>query len=137
MMIAGQSKGKPRVLVVEDDPALLTMVSRLVGTIADVVTATDGQQALELLQAGPPPDLVLSDVMMPRMDGLTLSRKMKADPKLAKVPVILLTAKGDPGDVIAGINTGARAYLTKPFKADDLLGKVRKALNIKETKPMR
>lgn len=66
--------------------------------------------------------------MMPRMDGLTLAKQLKGDPRLGHVPVVMLTARTGPRDVIAGINAGARFYVTKPFKTDELLTKVRKAL---------
>jgi len=65
---------------------------------------------------------------MPRLDGLALSKKMKENPNTARIPVIMLTAKGSPKDVIGGINAGARAYLTKPFKQEELLEKAKRAL---------
>ena len=98
--------------------------------IGDVVTAVDGQDALEKARAGRP-DVVVTDVMMPRMDGFTLAKQMKATPELANVPVVMLTARTGPRDVIAGINAGARFYVTKPFKTDELVAKVRKALGPK------
>jgi DNA-binding response OmpR family regulator len=62
------------------------------------------------------------------MDGLTLAKQLKLDPHLARVPVVMLTARTGPRDVIAGINAGARFYVTKPFKTEELILKVRKAL---------
>lgn len=122
---------KPRILCVEDEPAVLTLVTRLLEPIARVQSATDGQQALEILQASKrPPDLVITDVMMPRLDGHGLAKAMRADERLSRVPIIMLTAKSGPMDVIGGINAGAKHYVTKPFKADDLLSKVRKLLRL-------
>jgi DNA-binding response OmpR family regulator len=122
---------KPRVLCVEDEPAVLTLVMKLLEPIARVQTATDGQQALELLQASKkPPDLVITDMMMPRMDGMSLAKAMRADERLAKVPIIMLTAKSGAMDVIGGINAGAKHYVTKPFKHEELLSKVRKLLRL-------
>jgi len=92
------------------------------------VTAIDGQDALEKARSGPPPDVIVTDVMMPRMDGIALARQLKTEPRLAQVPVVMLTAKTGPRDVIAGINAGARFYVTKPFKTEELIAKVRKAL---------
>lgn len=118
---------RARILVVDDDPDLLKMLEVVMRTVGDVVTAIDGRDALEKAQSAAP-DVVVADVMMPRMDGLTLAKTLKNHPTLARVPVILLTARTGPRDVIAGINAGARFYLTKPFKTDELLTKVQRAL---------
>jgi DNA-binding response OmpR family regulator len=121
---------RPRILIVEDDQDLLRMMQRMLDAIADVATATDGEQALKLLASGAPPDLMITDWMMPRKDGLTLVKEMKQDSRLKQIPVVILTAKTGPRDVIAGINSGARHYLTKPFKPDELISKVRKVLRL-------
>lgn len=112
----------------EDDPDLLKMLEVVMRTVGEVVTAVDGQDALEKARSGPAPDVVVTDLMMPRMDGLALAKQLKAMPALSRVPVVILTARTGPRDVIAGINAGARFYVTKPFKTEELLGKVRKAL---------
>ncbi len=123
---------KPFVLCVEDDPDLLRMIARVLSTITDVQTAGDGKEALGILQTSSRlPSLIVSDVMMPRMDGLELAAELKKDPRLARIPLIMLTAKGGALDVISGINAGARHYLTKPFKHDELLSKVKKILGKK------
>lgn len=127
-MSAPTSTGRPRILVAEDDPDLLKMLEMVLRTLGDVVTASDGLDALEKVRSGPPPDVVVTDLMMPRMDGLALAKQIKAQPSLSRVPVVILTARTSPRDVIAGINAGARFYLTKPFKTEELLVKVRKAL---------
>lgn len=117
-----------RILVVEDDPDVLRMVARLLHSLGTVVTATDGVEAVEKLREDSRFDLVVTDLMMPRMDGLELAGRLKAEPTLAQIPVLILTAKNTPKDVIAGINAGARQYITKPFKQQELLEKVRRAL---------
>jgi DNA-binding response OmpR family regulator len=121
---------RPRVLVVEDDEDLLRMLQRILGAVVEVSTATDGEHALQLLHAGAAPDLIITDWMMPRKDGLTLIREMKQDVRFKQIPVVILTAKTGPREVVAGINSGARHYVTKPFKPDDLLGKVKKVLRL-------
>ena len=113
---------------VEDEPDVRTMVVRLLGTLGEVTQAKNGVEALAHLKAGGGADLIVTDVMMPQMDGLTLSRELKKDPALARIPILMLTAKSSPTSMIDGINAGARQYLTKPFKADDLLAKAKKAL---------
>ena len=124
------SASKPRILIVEDDQDLLKMMQRMLTSIADVATAPDGEHALKILQHGEQPDLLITDWMMPRKDGLTLVKEMKMDERLKATPVVILTAKSAPRDVIAGINSGARHYLTKPFKPDDLISKVKKVLRL-------
>jgi len=124
---------RPRILVAEDDPDVLRMLEHVMKALGDVVTATDGQDALEKAKAGRP-DVIVTDVMMPRMDGFTLAKQLKATPGLDTVPVVMLTARTGPRDVIAGINAGARFYVTKPFKTEELVAKVRKALGAKQTR---
>ncbi len=124
----GPSTSKPRILVVDDEPDVRNLVSRLLGPIGDVDMAVDGSDALERIRAGLRPDLIVLDLMMPKMDGLTLTRELKKDPAYARIPILILTAKSGARDMVEGINAGARHYLTKPFKSEELLGKVRKAL---------
>lgn len=127
---AQSAGGRPKILVVEDDQDLLRMMQRMLSTIAEIATASDGEQALKLLESGVGPDLLITDWMMPRKDGLTLVKEMKQHPQWKQIPVVILTAKTSPRDVIAGINSGARHYLTKPFKPDELIAKVKKALRV-------
>lgn len=124
------SKPKPLILLAEDDDAVSRLVGRVLMEVAEVVSVSDGQAAFDYLHSPekPRPALLVTDVMMPRMDGLTLVNKLRADPKLAGIPVIMLTAKGGPRDVITGINAGVRHYVTKPFQQQDLLAKVKKVL---------
>jgi len=119
---------RPLVLVIDDDRDLARMVSIMLAELAEVTLAHDGTEALEHLRDGLLPDAIVTDVMMPQMDGITLARYLKRDPKTARIPVIMLTAKNGPTDIIAGINAGARHYVTKPFKKEQLLEKVRRAL---------
>lgn len=118
----------PKILVVEDDADLLHMIKTMLATIGEVTLAKDGMEALDLLKTGFKPDVIVTDLMMPRMDGLTLAKTLKDDPNLGNLPLVMLTAKSGPMDMITGINAGARHYVTKPFKAADLIDKVKKAL---------
>ncbi|MDD9939967.1 MAG: response regulator [Myxococcales bacterium] len=118
----------PKILVVEDDADLLHMIKTMLRTIGEVTLANDGQEALDLLKGGFRPDVIVTDLMMPRMDGLTLAKSLKNDPNIGNIPLVMLTAKSGPMDMITGINAGARHYVTKPFKAADLIDKVKKAL---------
>ncbi|HEY2407691.1 MAG TPA: response regulator [Polyangiaceae bacterium] len=120
--------GRKRVLIAEDDPAIATMVSKVLAQHYHVVLATDGNMAIQLASKPPPPDLLLLDVMMPGRDGHAVASTIRTLPGLKSVPIIFLTAKTGPGDVIKGIQSGARHYITKPFKIDDLVLRVKRAL---------
>lgn len=119
---------RPKILVVDDEPDVRNLVARLLGPIGDIHVAVDGSDALDRILGGERPDLIVLDLMMPKMDGLTLTRELKKDPSLARIPIVILTAKTGARDMVEGINAGARHYVTKPFKSEELLGKVRKAL---------
>lgn len=116
------------VLVVEDDPKIREMLQRALEREYNIATAEDGTMGLMRLMAEPKPDLVLADVMMPKLDGIAMAKRMKSDPKTSAIPVIFLTAREGSKDVIAGIQAGARHYITKPFDLNDLMSKVRKVL---------
>ncbi len=120
------------IMVVEDDAAIRDMLVRSLGTNYCVYESSDGQVALDNLARMKPPDLIIMDVMMPRMDGWTLASKVKAESRLKNVPLIFLTGRDSPKDVVQGINAGARHYLTKPFKIQTLLEKVGKAIGEKK-----
>ena len=121
----------PKILVVEDDADLLHMIKTMLMTIGEVTLAKDGLEAFDLLKTGFRPDVIVTDLMMPRMDGLTLAKTLKEDPDFGSLPLVMLTAKSGPMDMITGINAGARHYVTKPFKAADLIDKVKKALAVR------
>jgi len=129
-MAAPSSTARPKILVVEDEDEVRAMITRILGTFGDVTAARDGKEAMGLLLGTLSPDLIVTDLMMPRMDGLSLAKEIKKHPQLARLPVVMLTARSRPGDMIEGINAGARSYVTKPFKADDLIAKVKKALGL-------
>ena len=117
-----------RVLVVDDDP----MVTRLVRINLEmedfeVLEVWDGRAALEVLQ-GNPPELLLLDIMMPQMDGWELLRRLRSDPELSNLPIILLTARVQNMDVARGWRMGADGYITKPFNPVELAGALRDVL---------
>src|SRR5688572_13103412 len=104
------------------------MLAKVLSAQYDVVVAHDGRQALVLAEQQPRPALLLLDVMMPGLDGLGVATQIKKNADLKGIPIIFLTAKTGAADVIKGIQSGARHYITKPFKIDDVLAKVKKAL---------
>lgn len=118
---------KKRILVADDDPSISRLLERVLMREYDVVTASDGLSALAL--AGQvKPQLMVLDVMMPGLDGFQLAQRIRMLPELKNVPIVFLTARDGPLDTIKGIQSGARHYITKPFKIDDLLAKVKKIL---------
>jgi adenylate cyclase len=121
----------PRILVVDDNEANLDIAKmRLESQGFEVVTAVDGEDALEKARAATP-DLLLLDIMMPKLDGIEVTRRLKSDPALPFVPIILVTAKADAKDVVAGLDAGGDDYLTKPFDHASLVARVRSMLRIK------
>src|SRR5690242_7243279 len=119
---------KKRILVVEDDNAVRTLLVRQLSADYEVFQAAEAQSAMQLLATIRTPDLILCDVMMPGISGVQLIKEIKAKNEYKQVPVIFLTAKTGALDVIEGINAGARHYITKPFNMKDLLEKVAKAM---------
>lgn len=123
---------EPLILIVEDNPASLDIMQvRLTANKYQVVTATDGEEGLAMAQTHHP-DLILLDIMMPKMGGLEVCRRIKNDPKLPFMPIIMVTAKADSKDVIAGLEAGGDEYLTKPVDHGSLVARVKSMLRIKE-----
>ena len=114
-----RSKTKYRVLIVEDDEEIRNYISQELSADYHILESCNGKEAMDIIFKRTP-DLVISDVMMPEMDGLTLCRKIKQNVHLNHLPIILLTAKTREEDNIEGLETGADAYLTKPFNIEIL-----------------
>ncbi len=108
-----------KVLLVEDNVELLLLMQQLLSTRYRIYTATNGREALEAIHSTSL-DLIISDVMMPEMDGYTLTRTVKADPDYSHLPIILLTAKIQDSDHQDALKAGADDYITKPFRLSDL-----------------
>ena len=116
------------VLLVDDDPVILKLLQvnfEMEGF--NVSTANDGVEGLEKARAERP-DIVLLDIMMPRMDGLQVTKALKGDPETKDIPIILLSAKAQASDIQAGKDIGADDYLTKPFDPLELLERVNELL---------
>ena len=120
---------RARVLVVDDNADMRDYVIRLLRDSYDVSIAADGVAALEVAREQAP-DLVLTDVMMPRLDGFGLLRAMRDDPQLAHIPVVMLSARAGADATVEGLEAGADDYLIKPFTARELLARVRANLEL-------
>jgi len=118
-----------RVLVADDNADMRNYLDRLLSTLWRVDAVEDGEAALASARASPP-DLVLTDIMMPRMNGYALLRELRADPRTSHVPVVLLSARAGEEAVLAGLETGADDYLVKPFSARELVARVRTHLDM-------
>lgn len=120
------------VLVVDDEENIVTLLTGWIETTGcDVVSASNGEEALEQARQHAP-DVILMDCMMPRMSGFDACREMKQDPELKDIPVIFLTVRNEVQDVVNGLELGAHGYMTKPFKPQELLARVRSVLRIKK-----
>jgi class 3 adenylate cyclase/CheY-like chemotaxis protein len=121
----------PRILAVDDSPTNLDLLRvRLESQGYEVLTAADGEEALVRAHEVHP-DLILLDVMMPKLDGISVLKRLKQDKEFGFVPIILVTAKADTRDVVAGLEAGGDDYLTKPFEQAALMARVRSLLRIK------
>ena len=120
---------RPRILLADDNADMRDYVRRLLGARYDVEAVADGQAALEAA-ARTPPDLVLTDVMMPRLDGIGLLRALRDAPCTRDLPIILLSARAGEKALIEGLDAGADDYLAKPFAARELLARVRANLDL-------
>ncbi|MHB1122067.1 MAG: phosphate regulon transcriptional regulator PhoB [Ramlibacter sp.] len=121
-------KHLPRILVVEDEPAIAELISvnlRHSGFAA--VWAADGAAAQHEIDSALP-DAILLDWMLPGPSGIALARRWRADPRTKAVPILMLTAKGDEPDKVAGLDAGADDYITKPFSTQEMLARIRAVL---------
>ncbi len=117
-----------RVLVVEDSPAQREMISGLLKESGlEVSSVSDGVEALEAIQ-GQRPDLVVLDIVMPRMNGYEVCRRLKADPATQAMPIVMCSSKGEEFDRYWGIRQGADAYIAKPFQPQELVGTIKQLL---------
>ena len=117
-----------RILLVDDDEPAARLLAHMLGTDYQVTISTNGLDGLALARSAPPPELIITDVEMPYLDGFSMVRELRASPHAAHVPVIFLTAHARPAEVVEGIQAGARHYVTKPVNVDDLVEKVRHCL---------
>jgi len=117
-----------KVLVIEDDAHIWKIIEyKLKKEKYDLIWASDGLKALEILKKIKP-DLIISDIMIPYLDGLQILKEVKKNDELKTIPVIMLTSKAQEKDVIKGLELGAHDYLTKPFSPAELLLRVNRAL---------
>ena len=121
----------PRILIVDDQPVNVDILqTRLAIHGYEILTAGDGEEALARARTAQP-DVILLDIMMPKIDGIEVCQRLKADASLPFMPIIMVTARADSKDIVAGLNAGADEYLTKPVDQAALVARVKSMLRIK------
>lgn len=118
-----------RILIVDDEPNIVISLEYLMRREGyEVAVAGDGEAALQAARATPPPDLVVLDVMLPKLSGFEVCRRLRAEPRLAGLRILMLTARGGEAEVARGVDLGADAYVTKPFSTRELMARIRELL---------
>ena len=120
------------VLVVEDTPDVIRVIHLALRSNFRVMAAPDGRKGFELAKKHSP-SLIITDLMMPEIDGIALTKMLRADVHTRHIPIVMLTARGDVDDRVAGLDAGVNAYLAKPFSAKELVSTVRSLVRIQET----
>jgi len=123
---------KQTILVVDDTPDNLSLITSLLKDLYRVRIATNGSKALQIAFSNEPPDLILLDIMMPEMDGYEVCRALKSDSQTNEIPVIFLTAKSEIEDELKGFELGAVDFITKPISPPIVLARVRTHLRLKK-----
>ena len=123
--------GRARILIADDNADLREYLERLLARHWDVETVADGRAALAAVEARRP-DLILSDAMMPELDGFGLLAELRADPSTSQLPVIMLSARAGEEAAVEGLSAGADDYLLKPFSSRELIARVRANLDLAE-----
>lgn len=119
---------KQRILLVDDDPSIVKMVGkRLEAEGYEVLIATDGEEALKKV-AAEKLDLIILDIMLPKIDGFDVCLRIKRDARYEKIPILMLTAKAQEKDQRLGFQMGADAYMRKPFRTPELLAQMKSLL---------
>jgi CheY-like chemotaxis protein len=118
-----------KILVADDEPPIVRLMEFILARHGhEMLTAVNGEQALAMVREHAP-DLVLLDIMMPRIDGYEVARTLRADPQFARMPIIMLSAKAQEEDIQRGMDVGVDAYITKPFSPEHLVEVVQDHMN--------
>ncbi len=121
----------PTLLIVEDNPGVAAYIESLLKKDYHIMTARDGQSGVDMAKENVP-DLIISDVMMPKKNGYEVCRELKNDERTSHIPIILLTAKASSEDKVEGLKGGADAYLTKPFNQEELAVRIKKMIELRK-----
>ena len=126
---------KPQtVLIVDDEPANISLLNEVLKTDYRIMVAKDGKRALLVAQSNPPPDLILLDIVMPELDGYEVLKRLKADEDTKNIPIIFVTSKDKDQDETKGLEMGAVDYIHKPFNPAVVKARVRAHLELKQNR---
>ena len=126
---------KPRtVLIVDDEPANISLLNEVLKTDYRIMVAKDGKRALLVAQSNPPPDLILLDIVMPELDGYEVLKRLKADEDTKNIPIIFVTSKDKDEDETKGLEMGAVDYIHKPFNPAVVKARVKAHLELKQNR---
>lgn len=121
---------KQKILIVDDEPLNISIVVEMLSGDYDLLAATNGKKALQILSSQVKPDLILLDIIMPDMDGFEVAKSIKESADIEYIPIIFLTAKQDNASIVKGFNLGAVDYVAKPFQREELLARIKNTLQI-------
>lgn len=119
---------KQKILMVDDEPLNISVVAEILFQKYDLLVATNGEKALQIIYSDTKPDLILLDIMMPGMSGFEVAKRIKDNHKTSQIPIIFLTAKHDNDSIVKGFELGAVDYLLKPFQKEELLVRIKNTL---------
>ena len=122
-----------KILIVDDSPVEIKIISRLLGDGYEILEATNGQMAFRLINETMP-DLILLDIIMPGMDGLSICKVLKSQNATHDIPVIFITSASASRDVVKGFEAGGQDYITKPFNSSELCARIKVHLDLKKSK---
>lgn len=126
---------KPQtVLIVDDEPANISLLNEVLKTDYRIMVAKDGKRAILVAQSNPPPDLILLDIIMPELDGYEVLKRLKADEDTKNIPVIFVTSKDKDEDETKGLEMGAVDYIHKPFNPAVVKARVKAHLELKQNR---
>lgn len=126
---------KPQtVLIVDDEPANISLLNEVLKTDYRIMVAKDGKRALLVAQSNPPPDLILLDIVMPELDGYEVLKRLKADEDTKNIPIIFVTSKDKDEDETKGLEMGAVDYIHKPFNPTVVKARVKAHLELKQSR---
>ncbi len=131
--ISKAPENSPKVLVVDDNQDIRNLVAEALSPFYEIVTAVDGRDAMDKIKSGLMPDLVISDILMPRMSGSELCSQIKSNPKLRHIPVVMLTAIDTPSQEVEELKNGADLYIVKPFEVGKLVLQCHNLINMKNS----
>jgi Response regulator containing a CheY-like receiver domain and an HD-GYP domain len=127
---SSQTTDRKKILVVDDEESIRMLMVALFGKDYDVITKSDGQDALDFLSKGNRPDLILLDMEMPNMNGRVFVRRVKFDPRYGKIPIIFVTSVDNPLITNTFTNMGVVGFILKPFKPEELITRVNNFFNV-------